>query len=118
MEVSVLPGRERRRKWSVEEKLRIVEETGTPGARIADVARRHGLHPNQLHAWRRKMRAGHPPAPGREPRFMAVSVVADARAGVGRELIEIVLRNGRMLRVRLDLAQVTHLADALEGAGR
>jgi len=119
MEVSVLPGRERRRKWSTEEKVRIVEETGVPGARVADVARRHGLHPNQVHLWRRQARESGALSLAGEARFMAVSVVADARARTGgAELIEIVLRNGRIMRVRLDPAQVARLADALEGSGR
>jgi transposase-like protein len=39
MEVSILPGRERRRKWNAEEKLRIIERNRKPGKRAADVAR-------------------------------------------------------------------------------
>jgi transposase len=58
MEVSVLPGRERHRRWNAEEKLRIIEESHEPGMRVAEVARRHGLQPNQLHAWRRRAPAG------------------------------------------------------------
>lgn len=117
MEVSILPGRERRRNWSTEEKLQIIEESHKPGMRVAEVARRHGLHPNQLHAWRRQARAGGVSALPRKPRFAAVAIAAEAGAG-DVALIEIVLRNGRILRVRLDLAQVTRLADVLEGPAR
>jgi transposase len=117
VEVSVLPGRERRRKWSTEEKLRIAEESYAVGGRLADVARRHGLHPNQLHLWRRQARGEClTTLPGR-PRFAAVAVAAEADAGAAG-LIEIVLRNGRILRVHLGLAQVARLADALEGSVR
>ena len=35
-------GIERRRRWSKDEKARIVEETLTPGAVVSEVARRHG----------------------------------------------------------------------------
>jgi transposase len=41
--VELLSGRERRRRWSVMEKLRIVAETHEPGARISGVAARHGV---------------------------------------------------------------------------
>lgn len=119
VEVSVLPGRERRRKWSAAEKLRIAEESYAVGARVAEVARRHGLHPNQLHLWRRQARAGCLPTLPGTPRFAAVAVAAAADAGAGAAgLVEIVLRNGRILRVHLGLAQIARLADALEGSVR
>lgn len=116
VEVSVLPGRERRRKWSAEEKLRITEESYAAGARVAEVARRHGLHPNQLHLWRRQARANCLST----PRFAAVAVATDAAtsAGGATGLVEIVLRNGRILRLYLGLAQVARLADALENSAR
>jgi len=117
VEVSVLPGRERRRKWSAEEKLRVLEESYTPGMRVADVARRHGLHPNQLHAWRRQAREGGRSGLPDKPRFVSVAVAAEGGAGTA-ELVEIVLRNGRILRLRLAAAQVARLADVLEGPAR
>jgi transposase len=122
VEVSVLPGRERRRKWSADDKLRIAEESYAPGARVAEVARRHGLHPNQLHLWRRQAREGGPSRLPATPRFAAVAVATEADAAVdaggGAGIIEIVLRNGRIVRLRLGLAQVAHLADALERSVR
>jgi transposase-like protein len=45
---TVLVGRERRRRWTTSEKLRLVEESFAPGASVAEVARRHEVHPNQL----------------------------------------------------------------------
>jgi Transposase len=56
MTVTVLPGPERRRRWTTAEKLRIVEESETGEMPIVEVARRHGIHPNQLHGWRRRAR--------------------------------------------------------------
>jgi hypothetical protein len=38
--VEVLTGPGRRRRWSAEEKARVVEETLVPGARVSEVARR------------------------------------------------------------------------------
>jgi transposase len=54
--VTVLPGPERRRRWTSAEKARIVEESLAPGASVAEVARRHDIHPNLLHLWRRQAR--------------------------------------------------------------
>ena len=50
-------GFERRRRWSDEEKARIVEETLVPGAVVCEVARRHGVAQSLLFAWRRQARA-------------------------------------------------------------
>jgi len=38
----------------VEEKIRIVTESRVPGESVADVARRHGVNPNQVFTWRRQ----------------------------------------------------------------
>jgi transposase len=54
--VTVLPGPERRRRWTSAEKARIVEESLAGDASVAEVARRHDLHPNLLHLWRRQAR--------------------------------------------------------------
>ncbi len=45
MKIEVL-GTERRRRWSLQDKLRIVEETMQLGVTVTDVARRHGLAPS------------------------------------------------------------------------
>jgi transposase len=47
-----------RRRWSVEEKRRIVELTLEPGASSARVAQAEGVNANQVFAWRRLYRAG------------------------------------------------------------
>jgi transposase-like protein len=54
MQAEILTGPERRRRWSAEEKARIVGETRTPGARVVDVARRHGVSRGLLYTWRRE----------------------------------------------------------------
>ncbi len=52
------PKRESRRRRSVEEKRRIVEETLEAGASVARVARRHAVNANQVFYWRKKYREG------------------------------------------------------------
>jgi transposase len=56
--LEVLSGPERRRRYSDEEKAALVAETFRPGVCTADLARRHGLHPQQLYTWRRQARRG------------------------------------------------------------
>jgi transposase len=48
----------KRRRRSVEEKRRIVEETLEAGASVARVARRHAVNANQVFYWRKKYREG------------------------------------------------------------
>jgi transposase len=49
-------GVERRRRWSKDEKARIVEETLIPGAMVSEVARRHDVAQSLLFTWRRRAR--------------------------------------------------------------
>jgi transposase len=55
--LDVVSGPGGRRRWTREAKMRIIEETLRPGVNIADVARRHGLMPQQLYGWRSAVRA-------------------------------------------------------------
>ena len=59
--VEVITGVGRRRQWPEEIKARIVMESLADGVVIANVARRHGLRPQQLFDWRRKFRESLPP---------------------------------------------------------
>jgi transposase len=46
----------RRRRWTDEEKRRIVAESEAPGSSVSIVARRHDLNTNMLFTWRRELR--------------------------------------------------------------
>jgi transposase len=52
--LEIFTGTGRRRAWSAEEKASIVAESREDGVSISQVARRHGLTPQQLFAWRRQ----------------------------------------------------------------
>lgn len=52
----VINGAMGRRRWSADDRARILEETLAPGAVVSVVARRHGLTPQQLFTWRRAAR--------------------------------------------------------------
>ena len=56
MRVEVLGGLERRRRWSQDDKARIVEETLAPGAKVTEVARRNGVAASVVFTWRRQAR--------------------------------------------------------------
>ena len=56
--IEVITGTARRRRWTTEEKLRIVEESLQPGMTVSYVARQHGVAPNLLFRWRKLMREG------------------------------------------------------------
>jgi transposase len=93
---------EHRRRWSVEEKLRIVAETDAPGATVREVARRHDLNANLLYTWRR-MAEGRPTRPAIGAQLVPVTLAAlapvrgPARAGGGS--IEIALPGGVRVKV-------------------
>jgi transposase len=56
--VEIITGRERRRRWSVEQKLRVVSETQEPGARVGAVAALYGVCESLVFSWRRQVREG------------------------------------------------------------
>jgi transposase len=56
--LEVITGVGGRRAWSHEDKGRIVAESFAAGANVSAVARRYGLRPQQVYAWRRLARGG------------------------------------------------------------
>src|SRR5215203_5715937 len=54
--IEVFTGAGRRRNWPADERASIVAESYAPGRTVCGVARRHGLTPAQLFAWRRLAR--------------------------------------------------------------
>jgi transposase len=71
--LEVLTGVGGRRRWSADDKARIVEETLAPGATVSEVARRHDIRAQQLFGWRREMRIVDP-----EPAVSFVPAVVEA----------------------------------------
>jgi transposase len=104
----------------------MIEESLAPGARVSEVARRHDIHPNLLHLWRRQARAGVLSQADEGCRFAPVAIasvdggVVPSRSALSvGPVIEVVLRNGRVLRLPEGVAptRAVALADALEGRG-
>ena len=67
-----------RRRWTLEEKRRIVAESYRAPRIVSATARRHGLTPSQLFTWRRLDSDGRLTADADEPRFVP-AIVADER---------------------------------------
>jgi transposase len=80
MRVEVLGGLERRRRWSQDDKARIVEETLAPVAKVTEVARRNGVAASLVFTWRRQAR----PAERVVPCFAPVQIAAGGRNGRGK----------------------------------
>jgi transposase len=122
MEVLTRP--ERRRRWSDEEKLRIIREAMEPGVRYADVARRHDISAPQLYQWRVALREGRLVDPASDlagfievrPEESETPCAPDAVTG--RALIEVVTIGGRVLRAPASLpcADLRRLIRAVESA--
>ena len=71
------PGKQRRRRWSADEKRRIMAEAEEAGASVSLVARRHNLNANMLFAWLRKAGTPVSPAPCPFEAFVPAVIVAD-----------------------------------------
>ena len=132
---------ERRRRWPAEEKLRIMSEALERGAVVAAVANRNGVCRSQLYTWLRLARderlpgislSTRPATPFVPVRIGSLATTApangapapappDARAAPSSRrrmsVVEVVLSNGRWLRVEesIDPAVLSRLVEALDG---
>jgi len=111
--VEVITGVGRRRNWPNGFKAKVVAESLEPGVVISQVARRHGLTPQQLFGWRNQMRTARPATRTEASSFASV-VLAPAASeaakpepcGDDRGLIEIVVK-GTVVRVRVAVTAET-----------
>jgi transposase len=85
--MEIITGVERRRRWSLGEKLRIVAETERPGAGIAETARRYEISRGLLWNWRSQVRRGvlRPEPP---PVFLPVQTISEPINGKGTKHVE------------------------------
>jgi transposase len=131
MRVEVLGGLERRRRWSRDDKTRIVAETLVPGAKVTEVARRNGVAASVVFTWRRQARTVEKVGPCFAPVQIGTAaetggenaklpsendgrmrLVPTTRSG----LIEIDLGNRRRIRVdaQVDPEALARVLDVLE----
>jgi transposase len=111
--IEIITGRERRRRWGIAEKLRIVAESEESGARICDIAARYDVCPSLLHNWRRLAREGRLTSGGAMD-FVPVQLTSPigdvgpsqppppSTADHGVAAIEVVLPSGGKVLIRRD----------------
>ena len=117
--MEIITGVERRRRWRLEEKLRIVAEVKQPGVSFAAIARRHEVSRGLLWNWRRQVRCGElasepmpvflpvqiaaerPPSPPAASPTQAVPAVTEAAR------VEITLPDGTSIQVGADVGLAT-----------
>jgi transposase len=77
--LEVITGVGRRRRWSDEDKARIVAESLDPATTSSAVARRYGLHASQLFVWRQQLqRSASSVETVRGPGFVPVLLAEDS----------------------------------------
>ena len=125
MRGEILVGVERRRRWLDEQKLALVLEVGVRGATVTQVAQRHEITRQQIYAWRHELKRKGLWRLEEGPVFLPVELLsageperADPVEEPAAGPIEIVLRNGRQLRVsgRLSDAALSRLIRLVETA--
>lgn len=112
--MDVIPAGPARRRWSAEAKARIIASSFEPGANIAEIARTHGLLPQQLYAWR------HDSIPGKRLASKKLgfvpAVVEDAGGDGGSD--EIVIRTAALAIHVPPGANEDHIARVLAAVSR
>ena len=119
--MEIITGVERRRRWRLDEKLRIVAEAEAPGACFAEIARRYDVSRGLLWNWRRQVRSGELRLAD-AARFLPVQVMPDTVAAATSStqvpattprkqvtadaVIEIALPDGTTVRVGRDVGAV------------
>jgi transposase len=109
----------RRRRWSEDEKLRIVAESLSGPWLVSATARRYGISPSLLYTWRRAFRAERIGTEGSAPGFVAAMIVPETRPGAGTAptgRMEIVIAQGRRIIVDagVDAAALARVVEVLD----
>ena len=109
----------RRRRWSEDEKLRIVAESLSGPRLVSATARRYCISPNLLYTWRRAFRAERIGAEASAPGFMPAIVVPQPRpssAAAPTSRMEIIVANGRRIIVDagVDAVALARVIEVLE----
>jgi len=105
--MEVLTGIERRRRWSVEEKIRMVDESRRPGMSVSYVARIHGVAPSQLFTWRRRMAEGSREAVRADDDVVSAAEVRELKRQV-RELQRVLGKKTMENEILRDAVRLAH----------
>jgi transposase len=106
----------RRRRWTIEEKQRIVAESFLNGTCASDIARRHDISPQQLFQWRReaKLRSLVRPCQVEDFPFAEVQIEGFERVAEAREGLVLELGAARIrIDIKTDLDLLAHVVRAV-----
>jgi transposase len=119
--IEVLSSIQRRRRYSLDEKMAVLAEAAQPGMSISYVARRHGISPSLLFGWRRRMTEGGKEAVRADDAVVASSEVRALEKRI-RELERVLGKKtleNEILREALKIAQekklISHLPSLPDG---
>lgn len=119
--VEVFSQIQRRRRWSVDQKMAILAEAAQPGMSISYVARRHGISSSMVFGWRRRMTEGGKEAVRADDEVVARAEVRELEKRI-RELERVLGKKtleNEILREALKVAQekklILHLPSLPEG---
>jgi transposase len=115
--LDVITGTGRRRRWSEDDKARIVEETLAPGAVVSQVARSHGWTPQQVFTWRREARERAKESGAVSFASVVMTTPADPKSERGAAIIEVVIGAARVrFPPRIDVATLQRVLHAVKAA--
>ena len=105
--VEVLASIQRRRRYSLDQKLAVLAEAAQPGMSISYVARRHGISSSMVFGWRRRMTEGGKEAVRADDEVVARAEVRELQKRI-RELERVLGKKtleNEILREALKVAQ-------------
>jgi transposase len=94
--IEVITSVQRRRRWSLDEKIRAVDESSVPGMTVSFVARKYGISPSLLFRWRKLMTEGGKVAVGADDAVVSAQEqrelkrrIRDLERALGRKTLEV-----------------------------
>jgi transposase len=94
--IEVITSVQRRRRWSLDEKIRAVDESSVPGMTVSFVARKYGISPSLLFRWRKLMAEGGKVAVGADDAVVSAQEqrelkrrIRDLERALGRKTLEV-----------------------------
>jgi len=105
--IEVITSVQRRRRFTPEQKLRLVAETHAPGMSLSAVARNHGISPSQLFQWRRRMEEGSREAIRADDDLVSASEVRELKKRV-RELERVLGKKTLENEILKDALELAH----------
>lgn len=105
--ISVVTEVQRRRRFSIGEKLRAVRESNEPGMSVSYVARKYGISPSLLFNWRRRMAEGGKQAIQADDDVVAASEVRELKRQI-RELERVLGKKTLENEILRDAVELAH----------